>query len=301
MSKPVNLFISPHLDDVALSCGGFIHRLTAAGEVVVIVTVATADIPLGVPLSRGAQWRHMVWRLNDSPFAVRCREDAAAGMILKAQYIHLGLLDAIYRCDENRKPLYNNIIRHIPVHPNDWTNYEPIVRNKIQETLSGWEGAKVRVFCPLAIGENVDHIIVRIAVENVCELNKLIYYEDYPYVARLDDFQPQIKLDFSTKNWHSTTLELTDVEIEARITATACYISQIPILFPSELQYLQNRILFHFPRIGRFLNWSIGMNTSRQRIALSLKSDIARSGGERYWSRNVEDDLIIETAHTQTA
>ena len=56
MSKIVHLFISPHLDDVVLSCGGYIHRLTTSGEKVVIVTVITADVPAGRPsFSRDAK------------------------------------------------------------------------------------------------------------------------------------------------------------------------------------------------------------------------------------------------------
>ena len=56
MSKNVHLFISPHLDDVVLSCGGYIHRLTTSGEKVVIVTVIAADVPAGRPsFSRDAK------------------------------------------------------------------------------------------------------------------------------------------------------------------------------------------------------------------------------------------------------
>ena len=51
MSKRVHLFVSPHLDDVALSCGGYVRYLTRAGELVIVLTVFSADPPAGTALS----------------------------------------------------------------------------------------------------------------------------------------------------------------------------------------------------------------------------------------------------------
>lgn len=249
----------------------------------VIATVVTADVPAGTPLSRGMRRRHIGWRLDNAPFAARCREDAAAAAILGAQYVHLGLLDAIYRRDANGRPLYPKKLVHVPVHPDDWTNYEPILRQELKQALGGWDGSEVRVFCPLAIGEHVDHILVRSAVEGICESQNLIYFEDYPYVVKPDVIQPQLKFKSSGEDWQSTTIKLTPAEIDARIAAVTCYVSVIPALFPTTLQHWQNRIMFHLPIIGRYLKWSTGLNASLQRMAFSLKSYINREGGERYW------------------
>jgi LmbE family N-acetylglucosaminyl deacetylase len=284
MSKTVCLFISPHLDDVALSCGGYISRLTAHGEQVVIATMITADAPAEMPLSRGMRWRHMVWGLGNTPFAMRCREDAAATANLRAQYLHLGLLDAIYRHDANGSPLYPKKLVHVPVHPDDLMNYVPIIRQKFKQLLDAWVGWETRIFCPLSLGGHVDHILVRSAVEGAYGSENLTYYEDYPYVTRSDSNQPQSGLNGIIKKWGSTTFELTPAEIEARITAVANYVSQIPILFPSTSQRCHNHILYHIPLIGRYLNWSTDKNASRQRITLALQSYLARVGGERYWS-----------------
>ena len=99
MSKRVHLFISPHLDDVALSCGGYVRHLTSAGELVSVLTVFTADPPAGTTLSWFARRNQSAWRLSDAPFAARRGEDAAAMQLLGAQYRHLDCLDAIYRRD----------------------------------------------------------------------------------------------------------------------------------------------------------------------------------------------------------
>ncbi len=46
-----HLFIAPHFDDVALSCGGEVARLVAAGETVSIVTVFAGVPPAAMPLT----------------------------------------------------------------------------------------------------------------------------------------------------------------------------------------------------------------------------------------------------------
>jgi len=288
MPKNVYLFISPHLDDVVLSCGGYISRLAAAGENVIIGTVATADVPEGTLLSRQMQWRHIIWGQGKTPFVARRREDAAAATILGVRYLHLDFLDAIYRCDANNQPLYPINNAHVPIHLYDLKNYEPDLCQKFQQILRARDGCQVRVFCPLAIGAHVDHIIVRTAVEEVCEPQNIIYYEDFPYVAKTDSIPSSLNLSIKNENWLSKTVELAPNEIEARITAAACHLSQMRILFPSKLQHLQNRISFHLPIIGRYLYWPTSSKASRRRVSLSLRSYISRVGGERYWFRSAE-------------
>ena len=38
-----HVYLSPHLDDAVLSCGGAIHRAGAAGEAVLVITVFAAE------------------------------------------------------------------------------------------------------------------------------------------------------------------------------------------------------------------------------------------------------------------
>jgi LmbE family N-acetylglucosaminyl deacetylase len=296
MAKIIYFFISPHLDDVVLSCGGYIRRLTAAGEQVVIATVNTGDAPTGMPISRMIQRRHNLWRLEKAPFKSRCQEDAAANTLLGTQYIHLGLLDAIYRHNGDDKPLYTKRLVNSPVHPYDWINYEPILRQKIHQALSSLDGLDVQIFCPLAIGEHVDHIIVRFAVEHLCEPQSLIYYEDFPYVVKLDATWSTSIMDGKREIWQSTTYELTPAEIDARIAAVACYVSQIPKMFPSSLQRWQQRMIDHLPIVGHYLNWPTGLDGACKRMDLSIRSYIDHVGGERYWTKDRDHILIQESS-----
>jgi LmbE family N-acetylglucosaminyl deacetylase len=292
MSKPVYLFISPHLDDAALSCGGYIFRLTAAVERVVIVTVVTADAPAGTPLSWLMQRNHRAWRLGDTPFAARRQEDAAAAKVLGAHYVHLDLLDVMYRCDEAGRPFYTKNSVRVPLHPQDGPNQERLVRQKLQE-LSRTYGDDLRVFCPLTLGEHVDHIIIRRAVETWVEPARISYYEDYPYAG-----QARIALaDFTPPDWRSTTLKLTPAEIEARIAAVACYTSQVAGLFPSPLERWLEIARARLPLIGSYVDWPPDWRATRQRMASSLMAYITRVGGERYWHSNEAGELSMRSGH----
>ena len=281
MTKPVYLFVSPHLDDVALSCGGYVRRLTAASERVVIATVATADVVSGAPLSWLARRNHLAWHLGDTPFAARRREDIAAAEMLGAQYAHLGLLDAAYRRDVDGKPLYTKNTVGVPVHLDDWQNYAPIVRQKLEELVRIYAGDAVQVFCPLAVGEHVDHIIVCQSVEALCEPQNITYYEDYPYADQPNAVQKRLNSD-GAGHWQPKLIALAPAEIEARIAAIGCYASQVPGLFPSPLERIQEIARARLPGIGGYLDWQSSPRASHERMAASLKAYVARTGGERY-------------------
>ncbi len=212
------VFLSPHLDDVALSCGGLVHRLTTSGQRVAIVTICTADRPAEWPLSPTAHQLHQRWGLGEQPYVQRRAEDVQACRLLGAQHVHLGLLDAIYRLDDRGEPLYKDDFIGGSVHPHDRQVFLPRVRASLAE----WLGLAEQIFCPLAIGGHVDHVLVREAVESSCDSSKLRYYEDYPYaehgVAPPAGFVPEV-------------VPLSDEDIQARLRAIACYASQWPVLF----------------------------------------------------------------------
>jgi len=294
ISKNLHMFISPHLDDVALSCGGYLSRLADAGKQVIIVTVATEDVPENFSLSPMMKWRHIIWRQGNSPFLVRRCEDISAASILGVQFEHFDMLDAIYRCDRFDNPLYPEKITKVPIQALDRVDFLPILCTKLKKILSTWAGEQIQVYCPLGIGEHIDHIIVRSAVEEVFESQKIIYYEDYPYIAKLSSIQHPNEPSNTFENWKTIIVKLSSGEIEARIAAVASYASQIPILFPSKIQHVQNRISFHLLKINLSINWPMSSKSSRQRIASSLTSYISRVGGERYWFRNSKQNPEIK-------
>jgi LmbE family N-acetylglucosaminyl deacetylase len=249
----VILFVSPHLDDIALSCGGYAHRLAHSGEQVLIATLCTADAPAGQPLSPAAQHEHWQWQLGEQPYQFRRQEDARMVAVLGAQPVHLGLLDAIYRHDDNGVPLYEGKqFMGGQVHPWDLAHQLPAVLKALQGVLDDYHPQ--RVFCPLTAGGHVDHIIARQAVEQLCDVRTLAYYEDYPYAQK--DTTALAGLLRHDQNWRPMLIQLSEEEIETRIAAIHCYQSQLFAVFGDA-------------------------STMPARV----REYIASTGGERYWER----------------
>jgi O-antigen/teichoic acid export membrane protein/LmbE family N-acetylglucosaminyl deacetylase len=288
----VHLFISPHLDDAVLSCGGYIARLAAAGEKVVIVTFFTADIGQREPVSWLAQRNLRAWNMHSSstPFAERRVEDQVAASRLGAETLHMGLLDAMYRRKANGEFLYPTSTVEVPIDPEDRSVTGEVLQRMLREVARRFEGSGgISWFVPLGIGGHVDHVLVRDSAEAVFGPDSLAYYEEIPYVARKEnrDLLVNGPAQRVAESWTSTSVALTQPEIEARIEAAACYSSQIPGLFPTllerNLEILTTRapqamkaLLERQPRLEE-------PGKLRERVAKTLIEYIQRVGGEKYW------------------
>src|SRR5690348_5097862 len=92
------IFLSPHFDDVALSCGGMVAMASAEGERVLVVTVC-AGLPPREARSALTDKVHRARGFADGTTYVTARreEDRAAATILGARVEWGRSLDAIYR------------------------------------------------------------------------------------------------------------------------------------------------------------------------------------------------------------
>ena len=141
------VFVSPHLDDAALSCGGNIARLARAGTRVTVVTVFTADQSPGSALSPLAMRTHASWGVGDQPFEARRAEDAAACKAMGADAEHLGLLDAIYRRSAAGEPFYSRVL-NAPDPADADALMTALTAALLDSAVKRFAGA--RVFCPCA-------------------------------------------------------------------------------------------------------------------------------------------------------
>lgn len=172
-----HVYIAPHLDDAALSCGGQIAQHVAAGDRVVVVTLCAGTPPAEAALSPFAQYLHSAWALGDDPIAQRRQEDATALAILGCDGVHLGCLDAPYRM-----PQYGSGDGwRGPVAPDD-----PLVsaaaailaRLHTQQPQARW-------YVPLGVGNHVDHQVVCAAGLDLHTRGAHVqWYEDAPYAAK---------------------------------------------------------------------------------------------------------------------
>ncbi len=224
----MHLFLSPHLDDIALSCAGLVHQLARAGERVTIAVVCTGDTPKDIALSEAARHVHWEWQLGeDNPYAARRAEDIAACEAFGVAPLHLGFLDAVYRHDPLGQPLYTRNFIGGAVHDFDWRTTYFALAAKLRIATAG----ATRVYCPLAIGGHVDHVLVRSAAETALP-GGLTYYEDYPYAQKIaSGALPQQDLSALTRGLRPTLVKLQESDVLARIELIGRYRSQQFALF----------------------------------------------------------------------
>src|SRR5215216_3168943 len=89
-NRYVHVYLSPHLDDAPLSCGGAIAAHVGAGERVLVVTICTAAPPPAGPFSALAEELHANWGLSaDQAVAARLVEEREAMQRLGVDYYWL--------------------------------------------------------------------------------------------------------------------------------------------------------------------------------------------------------------------
>ena len=115
----MHLFLSPHLDDVALSCGGLIHQLATHGQTVTVRTIMAGD-PVVVPDTPLIRDLHRRWAAGDNPMKIRREEDECAWRQFGVSVEHLPLPDCPYRMNTAGEALYPvNESLFGAVHPDD--------------------------------------------------------------------------------------------------------------------------------------------------------------------------------------
>lgn len=243
------IYLSPHLDDVALSCGGQIYTATQAGERVLIVTVTAGDpfADASTAISYYAQSLHDRWELPTDAVAARRTEDLAASAILGADTLHWTLPDCIYRTD----PATGD-----PYYVSDDDIFGPVAEG--EEVLVAELGAMMgelpaasRVIAPLTVGNHVDHQLTRLAAEAVVAPEKLRYYEDYPYAQTPGTVAGLVA--HTPAGWEATTIALDEAALRAKIAAITAYRSQLSTFFTDEADLAQQVRTFAATRGGERL------------------------------------------------
>ena len=188
-SKPVpqdqprfHLFVSPHLDDAALSCGGQISTLAAAGHSLAIFTLMAGRPMRELPSSPILAELHARWGTTTNPVTERRWEDIKATRRLGALARHGTIPDCVYRVRYNpdgaREALYpseESLWGAIP--PDD-----PAIL-LLEATPLIYPQADV-VHVPLGAGGHVDHRLVRDWGRRLARTSgqiEVCYYEEYPY------------------------------------------------------------------------------------------------------------------------
>ena len=220
------LYLAPHLDDAALSCGGQIAHRTAAGERVLIVTIMAGDPSAGAA-SEYIESLHTRWQLADDAAAQRRAEDARACALLGADFVHLSAPDCIYRMHpETGEPFYTS-------DPDIFGDVHPLEAGMVEQIAAELAAlpAASEVFAPLTLGHHVDHLLVRQAAEQVWGA-QLGYYEDYPYAQKAGAVEQVIGAD--EVSWQASVFSLNDVDQQRKVSAILAFVSQMSTFFTDE-------------------------------------------------------------------
>ncbi|HEY0780500.1 MAG TPA: PIG-L family deacetylase, partial [Gemmatirosa sp.] len=179
---PNTLFLSPHLDDVAFSCGATFAALAARGWNAHLVTVFTRSVPDPQGFALACQTDKGLAPSVDY-MALRRAEDAAAARALGAASVRwLAHAEAPHRGYASAPALFAGIL------PADADAWRPIAAD-VAALVDELDPALV--FAPQAIGGHADHRHVVRAVAAVADARSasgrplaLAWYRDTPYIIR---------------------------------------------------------------------------------------------------------------------
>ncbi|MCI0348441.1 MAG: PIG-L family deacetylase [Acidobacteriales bacterium] len=235
---PVHLFLSPHLDDAVLSCGGVIHQLTQRGERVVIMTVMAGEPPDNLPDTPPVQAVKARWGAGHILVSTRRTEDIRAARRVGAKVVHLPLLECLFRTarsgDGTRTALY-------PKDDSPFSEYKKTddARVLLLESQSCVREGVVTIYAPLCADHHIDHRLVRdwaLVLTGAKNAPVLKFYEEYPSIRNkmaLNRVMLFYKQYLPALSLTREMMTLTQADVTAKIQALRCYESHVQVLWQS--------------------------------------------------------------------
>lgn len=212
------VFVSPHLDDVVLSCGGAVAKAARSGSPLIVTVFAGK--PEG-EVSEFASFQHERWKLADAEAVElrRCEDELAArtlGASVRVEWLEFQ--DAIYRDPEYSS---DDALFGEPLES------DAVLTDEVYRKLRVLEGD--RYVIPLGVGNHVDHqLVLRAGAMLLRDGADVWAYAEVPYA--LEDHQ--IAMALLDLNVHDpVVIRLDDDALERKCDAAQRYESQLPVLF----------------------------------------------------------------------
>jgi LmbE family N-acetylglucosaminyl deacetylase len=211
------VFVQPHFDDVALSCGGTVACFAEIGSPSIVTVFAGEP---GTAQTDFAKFQHERWQLDEiNAVAARQSEDerAAAALGASVTVVWLSHLDAIYR-DE--------------AYSSDDALFGQLMESDLGlvEQIADDLDANGDLFAvPLGVGNHVDHQLVFRAGQLLRERGNVVWcYADMPYALDTRAFSLR-----HSAIWNAVPCRrlVTRKQFNDRWNAIQCYESQLPVIF----------------------------------------------------------------------
>jgi len=219
---PRALFLSPHFDDVAFSCGATSNALAAAGCETTLCTVFTRSVPHPTGFALACQLDKGLDAAVDYLALRRHEDDAAAATLAATHSLRLELPEAPHRGYECAAALFGDYAA------------EDDIAEQLARTLEPLLAASDAVFAPQALGAHVDHRRVRDAVL-ACSVTRrdpdggasTYWYRDLPYAINHSAATSCPAIEMLPER----AFELRASAMTTKLAACACYGSQLGFQF----------------------------------------------------------------------
>lgn len=216
------IFFSPHLDDAAISCGGWIAALGQAQKLVRVITVFAAQ---ATPTSQSAYMRHLHadWKLDVTQQRI-CEDDAALHSLGVRDVERWEFEEAPCRVNAAQQPLYACYDELT----GDLVADDHVLIAELTARIASTYEANQRVnilYFPLSIGQHVDHqILFRVGLTLRTRGYSVGFYEDWPYIQ---NFALVPEPNQAGRRWRAQQMV---VQLDQKISAALCYKSQIVVM-----------------------------------------------------------------------
>jgi LmbE family N-acetylglucosaminyl deacetylase len=226
IAPQTHLFISPHYDDIALSCGGTAAVVSEAGKDAVIALLFGDHPDPDQSMTPFAIQMHADWGMSaDQVIAGRRDEEAASARILGLRDVFLPFRDAIYRGDNY---LSDDDLFGTP----KGTDVELPEQIVLALEAAGFQAEATRVYAPVASGFHVDHQLAFLSAVLLHEMGwDVWFYEDLPYSllpGRVVDRVARAGVKLEVRG----TVDVSAVWTR-KIDAIMAYPSQLKVIFES--------------------------------------------------------------------
>ena len=225
------LFVSPHLDDALLSCGGLLSYLAKKHDVTVATVFTEAhNQPQNLSIRRFLKLS--TERDSLTLFQKRREEDAKLISNLGASCVHLGFTDALYRLRTGRN-WWGRVISDLNfIYPFfSWqlkmgrvSGLDKPLEEQIASQIKKLVKIYTVILAPAGIGKHMDHLLIR----RVCEkyFPETVFWSDFPYNVWNNQFFSDLEdRGYQTLKWEE--------DLDQKIELIRTLKTQLNLLFPA--------------------------------------------------------------------